>query len=244
MAPSTKKGRLSKRSDSNLCPSKENLAKPSYAAKRKSGLNYPFKLPHEDSFIAILKKNAHDLTIDVTSNDDLLLSFKATKRDLGILHAAKNQLLLPYTQSGNRRQFSLKIGSRAGVHKVKMVGLKHYHHNFSSSLLKGTSSLILSEPNKYLRDTACREKEAICESRDFSAGASKDYVAIYSKGQILPERATHEFDDASFSSDEPESLYLNSDEDYIVMSSSYSDRRRRMNTTTVRRPMGKSRLPH
>lgn len=271
MAPPNRKGGLTKRRDSIL-PStteesqdtgvcKENAyamisreaAKSSYSTKRKSRLNVPFK-SHEDSFIAILKKNARDLTVVVTSDDDLVLSFKTTKQDLGILHATKNQLVLPWRKSGGSCEHN-KIAMRAGVHRVEMSGLKSqaehlalakpYEQNDSGSKLKVSSFSIVSESNENLKVCACsvipkeRKEEAKVILSGFGvaiAGTSKAYDPIHSTSEC----AINDFDSPPFSSDENESLSLNSDEDCVVMSSSISDRKHRKNTTIVRRASGKS----
>lgn len=279
MAPPNRKSELHRRSDSiarltaeesqeagvykgNMFAMSREIAKSSYAAKRKPRLNVPFK-PREDSFIAILKKNARDLTIEVTSDDELVLSFKTTKQDLGILHATRNQLLLPWRKSsGGPREYK-RLAMRAGVHRVEMGGLKSqaerlaspkdYDENYSGSKLKVSSFSIVSESNENFIFSACsvipndRQKETKGKVSSFGAAiasTSKAYVSSHSKSEILSECAATELDSVPFSSDEDESISLNSDEDCVVTSSSFSDQKRRMSTIIVRRSTGKLPSPY
>lgn len=276
MAPPSRKSELDKRSDSIQSSRTEEsqeagackrevfaktsleIFKPYHTVKRKSRLNAPFK-SQNDSFVTILKKNARDLSIELTSNDDLVLSFKTSKQDLGILHATKNQQLLPWKKiCGSSREHS-RISMRAGMHNVEIDRLEsqteylapseHYDENDSGSKLKVSSFSIVSESNtQSLTVSACsvvskeRKKETKGQASKFGsaiASTSKAYGSIHYKGEVLSECAVNEFDYASFSNDEYESLSINSEEDYVVTSSSFSDRKPRMNTTIVRRLTGK-----
>lgn len=268
MAPPNRKSELHKKSDSiprltteesqEAGVGKGNLfSKSSYATKRKPRLNVPFK-PREDSFIAILKKNARDLTIEVTSDDELVLSFKTTKQDLGILHATRNQLLVPWRKSSSGPREHNRLAMRAGVHRVEMSGLKtqaehlasaeYYDENDSDSKLKVSSFSIVSESNENSVFSVCsvisneRKKEVKGKVRPFGsaiASTSKAFALMHSKSEIVSESAVTEVDSAQCSSNDDESLSLNSDEDCVVTSSSFGDQKRGMDTITIRNSTGK-----
>lgn len=260
MAPPNRKSGLNKKSDSiptsmtdETQETSRETVKPSYAAKRRSRL--PFKT-RQDSFMTILKKNARDLTIEVTSDDDLVLSFKTSKQDSGMLDATKNQLLLPRKKSsGGLRDY--KVAMRAGVHRVEMDRLKSQAEHFTSaeycdemdSSSKVTSCSILSEFNESLSLSTCsvipKERKIVgkAKTNDFGvaiASTSKAYVSIHSKEEVLPESTTmsstvhhssHEIASAPFTSDEDESLPLNSKQNSVVTTSSFSYWKPRMYTT-------------
>lgn len=266
MAPPSRSGGLNKKSDSILHSItdesqeagvyKGNVS--SNSPKRESRLKVSFK-PSEYSFIAILKRKARDLTIDVTSDDDLMLSFKTTKKDLGILHATKTRLLLPWRKSRGSPREQKMTAMRAGVdmdwlktQAEDLAPVKHYDQNDSSSKLKMSSFSIVSESNEN-KYSVCsiipkeKKKEANSKVSGFGvaiAGTSEAYVPIHSKSEVSSECAVNEFGCAPFSSEEDESLSLNSDEDCVVISSSFNDRKRRMNATIGLSETGKLYCPH
>lgn len=162
MAPSTRKGQIAG-------TNKTNAAHPPNVAKRRSVMTLPFQVSNELSFLSLLKKNARDLTIKFTSDDNLVLSFKSVKQDLGIEHAAMNEVILPFTKAAGGHYQPSHKKMRSRVYKVKTDGFKRYCPKYSSSQ----------------KSTCCdipKDKEEFREEQKFDlgvAGTSKDNAAIY-----------------------------------------------------------------